>query len=201
MKMKIQSTDSPKNQFQTARLAALIALSISLIMTASQGQAQTTLQPKGPLVKVVAAGQKSVVNFTEIDGVVEAVKQSTLSAQIPGRVISLNIKAGDRVRSGQLLATIDDRETQTGVVRSQAQLQQSDAELRQLQFALKRTQDLKAQGFVSSAALDLADSQYKAAKAARDFICGLLAVTDRRLKCQSDRNWLTIKRLCRFGGA
>ena len=101
MKMKIKSTDCSKNQFQTARLAALIALSISLIMTASQGQAQTTLQPKGPQVKVVAAGQKSVVNFTEIDGVVEAVKQSTLSAQIPGRVISLNIKAGDRVRSGQ----------------------------------------------------------------------------------------------------
>ena len=68
----------------------------------------------------------------------------------------------------QLLATLDDRETQTGVLRSQAQLQQSDAELRQLQFALKRTQDLKAQGFVSSAALELAESQYKAAKAGRD---------------------------------
>jgi RND family efflux transporter MFP subunit len=67
-----------------------------------------------------------------------------------------------------VLASIDDRETQTGVMRSQAQLQQSDAELRQLQIALKRTQDLKAQGFVSSAALDLAESQYKAAKAGRD---------------------------------
>jgi len=66
------------------------------------------------------------------------------------------------------LASIDDRETQTGVMRSQAQLQQSDAELRQLQIALKRTQELKTQGFVSSAALDLAESQYKAAKAGRD---------------------------------
>jgi RND family efflux transporter MFP subunit len=166
--MKIKSMDNPKNKFQTARLATLIALSMSLLITTSHGQAQTTLQTKGPQVKVVAAGQKSVANFTEIDGVVEAVKQSTLSAQIPGRVISLNVKAGDRVRSGQLLATIDDRETQTGVLRSQAQLQQSDAELRQLQFALKRTQDLKAQGFVSSAALELAESQYKAAKAGRD---------------------------------
>jgi RND family efflux transporter MFP subunit len=47
-------------------------------------------------------------------------------------------------------------------------LQQSDAELRQLQIALKRTQELKTQGFVSSAALDLAEAQYKAAQAGRD---------------------------------
>jgi RND family efflux transporter MFP subunit len=40
--------------------------------------------------------------------------------------------------------------------------------LRQLQIALKRTQDLKTQGFVSSAALDLAEAQYKAAQAGRD---------------------------------
>jgi len=116
----------------------------------------------------MAAGQKSVSNFNDIDGVVEAVMQSTLSSQIAGRVLSLNVKAGDRVKAGQVLATIDDRETQTGVLRSQAQLQQSDAELRQLQIALKRTQDLKAQGFVSAAALDLAEAQYKAAQAGRD---------------------------------
>ena len=161
-----------KSHFQqkvmTFRMALQIALSLAVVLIGVKVQAQINLQSKGPQVKVVAAGQTSVTNFTEIDGVVEAVKQSTLSAQIPGRVISLNVKAGDRVRSGQLLATIDDRETQTGVLRSQAQLQQSDAELRQLQFALKRTQDLKAQGFVSSAALELAESQYKAAKAGRD---------------------------------
>jgi RND family efflux transporter MFP subunit len=40
--------------------------------------------------------------------------------------------------------------------------------LRQLQIALKRTQELKTQGFVSSAALDLAEAQYKAAQASRD---------------------------------
>ena len=166
MKKKIESHFQLK--VMTFRMALQIALSLAIVLIGLKGQAQISLQPKGPQVKVIATGQKSVTNFTEIDGVVEAVKQSTLSAQILGRVISFNVKVGDRVRSGQLLATIDDRETQTGVVRSQAQLQQSDAELRQLQFALKRTQDLKAQGFVSSAALDLADSQYKAAKAARD---------------------------------
>ena len=147
-------------------LGATLAVGLGLGVTSSFSQTSTAAV--GPAVKVVAVGQKSVANYSDIDGVVEAVMQSTLSSQIPGRVLSLNVKAGDRVKAGQVLATIDDRETQTGVLRSQAQLQQSDAELRQLQIALKRTQELKTQGFVSSAALDLAEAQYKAAQAGRD---------------------------------
>ena len=168
MKKKMESLARHQQRDVTSTWAIRVALSLGLALTALQGQAQTALQAKGPAAKVIAAGQKSVANFSEIEGLIEAVKQSTLSSQIPGRVVSLNVKAGDRVRAGQVLASIDDRETQTGVMRSQAQLKQSDAELHQLQMALKRTQDLKGQGFVSSAALDLAESQYKAAKAGRE---------------------------------
>ena len=168
MKKKIESLGRHQERDKTSTWVIRVALSLGLALTALQGQTQTAVNAKGPAVKVIAAGQKSVANFSEMDGLIEAVKHSTLSSQIPGRVVSLNVRAGDRVRAGQVLASIDDRETQTGVMRSQAQLQQSDAELRQLQIALKRTQDLKAQGFVSSAALDLAESQYKAAKAGRD---------------------------------
>jgi len=143
-------------------------IALSMVLGAASSMAQNAAAPAGPAVKVIAAGQKSVANYSDIDGVVEAVMQSTLSSQIPGRLLSLSVKAGDRVKAGQVLATIDDRETQTGVLRSQAQMQQSDAELRQLQIALKRTQELKTQGFVSTAALDLAEAQYKAAQAGRD---------------------------------
>jgi RND family efflux transporter MFP subunit len=145
-----------------------LGLLMGMVLWLALAHAQTKSASNGPAIQVIAAGQKSVSNFNDIDGVVEAVMQSTLSSQIAGRVLSLNVKAGDRVKAGHVLATIDDRETQTGVLRSQAQLQQSDAELRQLQIALKRTQDLKAQGFVSAAALDLAEAQYKAAQAGRD---------------------------------
>ena len=159
-----------KKRFVNASRRSLLnaTLAVGLSLGATSSFSQTTAAAVGPAVKVLAIGQKSVANYSDIDGVVEAVMQSTLSSQIPGRVLSLNVKAGDRVKAGQVLATIDDRETQTGVLRSQAQLQQSDAELRQLQIALKRTQELKTQGFVSSAALDLAEAQYKAAQAGRD---------------------------------
>jgi RND family efflux transporter MFP subunit len=67
-----------------------------------------------------------------------------------------------------LLATVDDSETQTGVQRSQAQVAQAQAELRNAQSNFERTRDLLAKGFVSAAAMDTADSQLKSAQAGRD---------------------------------
>ena len=103
-----------------------------------------------------------------LEGTVQPVKQSTVSAQASGRIAVFSVKAGDKVRAGQLLATIDDREAAVGQQRSQAQTDQADAELRNANAQLRRTQDLRAQGFVSQAALDTAISQNQSAKAQRD---------------------------------
>ncbi len=119
-------------------------------------------------VATVAAQVKSVGTGFEMDGVIQPVKQSTISAQAAGRIVTLAVKAGDKVRVGQVLATIDDREAQTGVQRSQAQVAQAQAELRNAQANFDRTRDLQTKGFVSSAALDNADSQLKGAQAGRD---------------------------------
>ncbi|TXT40832.1 MAG: secretion protein HlyD [Comamonadaceae bacterium] len=119
-------------------------------------------------VPVSVVQLKAVGNGFEMDGVVQPVKQSTVSAQASGRMVSLAVKAGDAVRAGQLLATIDDRETQTGVQRSRAQSAQAQAELRNAQANFDRTRDLLAKGFISAAAMDTADAQLKSAQAARE---------------------------------
>ena len=121
-----------------------------------------------PQVNVVAVQLKAVGSGFEMDGVVQPVKQSTVSAQASGRLVTLAVKAGDPVRAGQLLATIDDRETQTGVQRSRAQAAQSQAELRNAQANFDRTRELLAKGFVSKAAMDTADAQLKSAQAGRE---------------------------------
>ncbi|WP_296442996.1 efflux RND transporter periplasmic adaptor subunit [Rhodoferax sp. UBA5149] len=122
----------------------------------------------GIQVPTVPAQLKSVGTGFELEGVIQPVKQSTISAQAGGRIATLLVKAGDKVRAGQLLASIDDREAQTGVQRSQAQVAQAQAELRNAQANFDRTRDLQSKGFVSSAALDTADSQLKGALAGRD---------------------------------
>lgn len=124
---------------------------------------------QGPVeVPTLVVGVKPVSAGFEIDGVIQPVKQSTVSAQAGGRVVTLAVKMGDRVQAGQLLATIDDRETAVGLQRSQAQVAQSEAELRNAQLSAERTRSLQAQGFISQAALDIAETQLKAAQAGRD---------------------------------
>jgi RND family efflux transporter MFP subunit len=140
------------------RTLASLALAVTALAHAAPGVE----------VQVVKAGPQAVTVGIELDGVVEPVKQSTVAAQASGRISLLAVKAGDHVRAGQLLATIDDRESQTRVQRSRAQTAQADAELRNAQAQVQRTRELQLKGFVSKAALDTAETVFKAAQAARD---------------------------------
>lgn len=98
-----------------------------------------------------------------LDGALQPVRQATLAAQTGGNVLSLAVKAGDRVRAGQAIAQVDARDAQAGLQRSDAAVAQADAEARNAQRAAERTRSLRSQGFVSQAALDQAETTLKAA--------------------------------------
>ena len=101
----------------------------------------------------------------QLDGSLQPLRQSTVAAQVGGNVIQLAVKAGDAVRAGQLLVRIDDRDSQAGLARSNAGVAQADAELNNARLQAERTRELRNQGFVSQAALDVAATQFKAAQA------------------------------------
>jgi len=155
-------TDSRYQSSHGTRWRARALLLVAASVWGASVQSQTA-----PVPTMVVQVQ-SIGTVYELDGVVQPVKQSTISAQVAGRVVSLAVKPGDKVRAGQVLATIDDREAVAGVQRSQAQISQADAEMRNAKAQMERTQDLQRKGFVSQAALDTAQAQYKGAAAARD---------------------------------
>ncbi|WP_322993785.1 efflux RND transporter periplasmic adaptor subunit [Limnohabitans sp.] len=117
-------------------------------------------------VKSVAA-QTSVADVQEasLDAVVEAVRQATLSAQVPGAIVSLNVKAGDRVRAGQELLRIDASAAQQNVVGNTAQLEAAQANLRVASKELDRQKQLFQKQYISQGALERAQAQYEAAQA------------------------------------
>ncbi len=102
------------------------------------------------------------------DAVVEAVRQAVVAAQLSGTVTQILVDAGDRVKKGQVLARIDTRETDAQLAASRAGVAQADALLAQARLNLDRTKSLLAKNFVSQAALDKAESDYAAARAAAD---------------------------------
>lgn len=148
----------------TLRFIVWLAKSSAVVvfLTIAVGRAEPVAVPT-----VVVQSRSGGVQLV-LDGVVEAVRQSTVSAQASGRITALTVKAGDKVRAGQVLATIDDREAGAGLQRSEAQVNQADAELRNALITLDRTRDLHSKGFVSSSALDSANTQYLGAVSSRD---------------------------------
>jgi RND family efflux transporter MFP subunit len=100
-----------------------------------------------------------------LDGVIQPLRQATVAAQVSGNVLVLAVKPGDRLKAGQLVARVDERDTQAAMLRSDGGVAQAEAELRNARTNADRSRELRNQGFLSQAALDIAETQYKAAQA------------------------------------
>lgn len=94
------------------------------------------------------------------EAVVEAVQQSVIAAQMPGRVLEVKADAGKAVSKGELLMRIDAREAAGGAEAAEAQYRNAKANY-------ERTRSLVQQKFLSPSALDKARSDFEAAAAGR----------------------------------
>lgn len=150
---------TPRAGLRRGWLALAAAAALAATLTPAFAAAATVAVP------TVAIGSAARGAGFEVDGTLQALQQSTVGAQIAGNVLQLAVQAGDRVRAGQVLVRIDERDAQAGLARAEAGLAQADAEQRNAQTHVQRTRDLRAQGFVSQAALDVAETQLKATEA------------------------------------
>lgn len=136
----------------------LVALGVAACLPAYSAQAAESLA-------VAKADYREVAQTYSVEGVVEAVRQSTVSAQISGRVKEVNFDVGDTVKKGQVLLRIDERETEQALIGSQAQVMQSRAALIQAKANYDRSVQLFEQKYISQAALDKAKADYDMAQA------------------------------------
>ncbi|MBZ5513655.1 MAG: efflux RND transporter periplasmic adaptor subunit [Acidobacteriia bacterium] len=118
-------------------------------------------------------------DFYEATGTVRSATTSVLSTQISGTVLEVRVKAGDRVRRGQLLATIDDRGPRAQVAAAQAGVEEAVQGLAEVEQAIqaaaaerqfaeasyRRYQGLLAKNSVSRQEFDDVETKYKAALA------------------------------------
>ncbi len=124
-----------------------------------------------PPAKPAAELKSAAVEVREIDlaysaeAVIEAVRQSTVSAQIAGRIVDLRFDVGDIVKKGEVIVRIDERAASQAVAASEAQVREAEAAARNARVTLERSRQLLAQKFISQAALDKAEADSKQAQA------------------------------------
>jgi RND family efflux transporter MFP subunit len=124
------------------------------------------LAPAGaaPLQTITVAAAAADQTY-RAEGVVEAVRQSTIAAQVPARIIEMRVRAGDSVKSGQVLVRLDPRTASDQLASSQAQVAAAQAQLEAARKDFDRNRRLFEQKYISQAAMDLAETQFKAAQA------------------------------------
>jgi RND family efflux transporter MFP subunit len=95
------------------------------------------------------------------DGVTEAVKQSTVSAQVTGRITEINFDVDDFVPKGAVILRFRDKEQRAAVDAAQARFDEASAEF-------KRAADLLERKLVPRAAFDKAEAALKGSRAELD---------------------------------
>jgi RND family efflux transporter MFP subunit len=147
------------------QLDAIRRLGLGALLAAALGAGAPLRAAEPVAVPTVVARPAGVGGSFVLDGAVQAVRQSTLAAQTAGNVRTLAVKAGDRVKAGQLIARIDERDAQAGLLRAQAGVAEARAQLRNAELSAQRQRELRQQGFVSQAALDVSETTAQAARA------------------------------------
>ncbi|MEO7156795.1 MAG: efflux RND transporter periplasmic adaptor subunit [Vicinamibacterales bacterium] len=123
-------------------------------------------------VETAVASRHDVVDFVTVVGNLIGEATVDVVPRVAGRLDTVNVKLGDRVTKGQLLAKVEDREVREQVNQSQANLEVNratilarESDVKVAESALQRAKTSFDKGLVSRQALEDADSRYSSALA------------------------------------
>lgn len=142
------------------RKLALIGIPMLLIATV----AFCSFNPnKGVTVKTVAVERGPISGWLSATGKIVSRREVTLIPSVAGQLVSVTAKEGDQVVRGQVLASLDDRETATLISKAETALQRAEQEALQAARLLERRRRLWEAGGDSRQALEDAEAQWRTA--------------------------------------
>lgn len=121
---------------------------------------------------VQAAGLETVLvrpvdspRVYRLDGVVEAERQTTMSAQISGQVEAILFDVDDYVEKGEVVVRLNDKQPAARLKQAKAELKEATARLREAEDEFERVKGVYAKKAVSEKAMDTAEAARDAAQA------------------------------------
>lgn len=143
---------------QIKRKTALIVgvlLVLAIAAWALTRPAKTRLAaPTAIPVRVVSVAQQDIPRFVSGIGTVLSLHSVVIRPQVDGILTQLLVKEGQRVKAGDLLATIDDRSIRASLEQAKALLGENQAQLQVALINLKRYKALSVDDGVSKQTYD-----------------------------------------------
>lgn len=117
-----------------------------------------TIEVKLTSVMLQSTAQTSAV--LTASGYVVAQRQASVSSKGTGVMVYLGVVEGDKVKKGQIIARLDDRDIQAQLDQAKSGLQLYQAQLNEVQNSYNREKELFSRGLSSQQNLDQAETTY-----------------------------------------
>jgi RND family efflux transporter MFP subunit len=138
---------------------------------------------------VAAAYPSQSIAVLNATGRVSAARRASVSSKATGRLEWLGVQEGQRVKEGEVIARVENRDVAAsreqaaaGVAAAKANLGQGAAELADAEEALKRSRELLEQNFIAASVVDTAQARYNKAKAAIEALRAQIQVAEANLR-------------------
>jgi membrane fusion protein, multidrug efflux system len=142
----------------------VLAATAALVLAACGGDGDQQGFPP-PDVSVAQVVKKSITEWDDYSGHVEAVDAAEIRARVAGQLNKVNYREGSLVEKGQLLFTIDDREYAAAADAARADLARAEARLTLAKQELARAESLISARAVSQGELESRQVEFQQAEA------------------------------------
>ena len=142
----------------------LLAMVVLAFASCSSKEKKETVIADAVVNVTVATPQTNDENNINVSGQVEASITANISTKIMGYITKMNVKVGDNVSKGQLLATINSDDIAAKKAQTEAMINEAEAAFKNAQKDLDRFNNLYKQQSASAKELDNINLQYNSAK-------------------------------------
>lgn len=126
--------------------------------------------------------ESSLQQLRTLSGIVAPVEATSLSFEVMGKVQSVDVKLGDTVQKGQILAQLNHRSFELSSRSAQAELDKANSALVEAKNSYIRYEQLIKQGLVSQSGFDIAKANYDSSKSAVGVAQAQLDITQKNLQ-------------------
>ena len=168
-------------------LAGLLTLGFQKGWIGKRATQSSALKTNGPVSielsdgDIAIAQKMTMTQGLPISGTLKAVRSAMVKARVAGELVLLEVREGDAVKMGQIVARVDNTEY---LARQSQNKQQAEAARAQVEVAQRQFDNNNAlvnQGFISKTALDTSISNLNGAKASYQAALATLDVATKAL--------------------
>ncbi len=161
-------------------LMHILCLAFALIVIVGCGKKQKIVE-EIRAIKTITVTELATGQIRKFSGIVKATDSSDMSFEVAGKVTSVKVDIGDRVKKGQVIAVLDKELYELDVKAAEAEVVKARANVVQKKAEYERQDRVYKKGAGTKSWLDRAKYQYDASVSEVDYAAARLNIAKRDL--------------------